>query len=88
MKGRETMKVVVDSLQIAQNYSGLGRQVLSIGRELARLPEDVSLELRCAAETLPLLSPAFPARTAFDTPIARARPRLRHPRIEPDAIAE
>ena len=71
------MKVVIDSLQIAQNYSGLGRQVLSIGRELARLPEDVALELRCAAETLPLLSPAFPARTAFETPIARARPRLR-----------
>ena len=38
------MKVVVDSLQIAQNYSGLGRQVLSIGRELARLPEDVDLD--------------------------------------------
>jgi glycosyltransferase involved in cell wall biosynthesis len=70
------MKVVVDALQVAPNYSGLGRQVQSIGRELARVPEDIALELRCAAETLPLLAPSFPTRTAFSTPIGRARPRL------------
>jgi glycosyltransferase involved in cell wall biosynthesis len=55
----------------------VGRQVLSIGRELARLPEDVALGLRCPAETLPLLAPAFPPRTVFSTPIRSPRPRLR-----------
>jgi glycosyltransferase involved in cell wall biosynthesis len=70
------VKVLIDALQIAPAYSGLGRQALSIGRELARLPQDVELELRCARETLPLLAPAFPPRTVFSTPIRSASPRL------------
>ena len=71
------MKVVVDALQVAPAYSGVGRQVLSIGKELARLPPEVELELRSSAETLPLLAPAFPPRTVFSTPIRSTRPRLR-----------
>jgi glycosyltransferase involved in cell wall biosynthesis len=71
------MKVVLDALQIAPNFSGLGRQALSIGRELSRLPDEVELELRCAADTRPLLEPAFPLRTAVYSPIRATRPRLR-----------
>lgn len=71
------MEVVVDALQIARNYSGLGRQVLAIGRELARLPEDVPIELRCAADAVPAFSAAFPPRTVVRAPIPGSRPRPR-----------
>jgi len=69
--------IVVDALQVAAQFSGVGRQVLSIGRELHRVPDDLELEVRCAADVRPLFEPAFPARTRFRTPLPRSRPRAR-----------
>lgn len=70
------MKVVVDALQVASEFSGVGRQALSLGRELSRLPDDVELEVRCAADTAPVLAPTFPPRTRVRTPIRRSTPRV------------
>jgi glycosyltransferase involved in cell wall biosynthesis len=67
--------IVVDALQVPARFSGVGRQVLSIGRELHKLPEDLDLEVRCAADVRPLLARVFPARACFRTPTQRSRPR-------------
>ena len=69
------MLIVVDALQVSARFSGVGRQVLSIGRELHRVPEELELEVRCAADVQPLLEPVFPPRTGFYTPIPSSRPR-------------
>lgn len=68
--------LIVDALQVPAEFSGVGRQALAIGAQLAQAPPGLALELRCAAETLPLLSPVFPPGTHFSTPIRRSRPRL------------
>jgi glycosyltransferase involved in cell wall biosynthesis len=67
--------IVVDALQVSTRFSGVGRQVLSIGRELHRLPKELELEVRCAADVQPLFEPVFPPRTRFYTPIPSSRPR-------------
>jgi glycosyltransferase involved in cell wall biosynthesis len=67
--------IVIDALQVSPRFSGVGRQVLSIGRELHRLPEQLGLEVRCAADAQPLFEPAFPPRTSYYTPIPSSRPR-------------
>ena len=69
------MLIVIDALQVSPRFSGVGRQVLSIGRELHRLPEELRLEVRCAADAQPLFEAAFPRRTGFYTPIPSSRPR-------------
>jgi glycosyltransferase involved in cell wall biosynthesis len=72
-----TRRIVVDALQVAREYSGVGRQVLAIGAALHDLPAGVELELRCAADAAPALAAAFPEGTRVVTPIARSHPRLR-----------
>jgi glycosyltransferase involved in cell wall biosynthesis len=70
-----TVLIVVDALQVSARFSGVGRQVLSIGREAHRLPDELELEVRCAADVQELLEPVFPPRTGFYTPIPSSRPR-------------
>jgi glycosyltransferase involved in cell wall biosynthesis len=67
--------IVVDALQVPARFSGVGRQVLSIGRELHRLAPAHELEVRCAEDVRPVFEAAFPPRTRFQTPIPRSRPR-------------
>lgn len=71
------MVIVVDALQVPALFSGVGRQALSIGMELHRLPDELELEVRCAEDVRPLLEPVFPPRTRFRTPIPRSKPRAR-----------
>lgn len=68
--------ILVDALQVPSQFSGVGRQVLSLGRELHRLPEELELEVRCPADVRPIIEPAFPSRTRFKTPLPRSRPRI------------
>jgi glycosyltransferase involved in cell wall biosynthesis len=71
------VRIVVDALQVSLAFSGVGRQVLEIGRELRDLPEGVEVELRCAADAAPVLAPGFAPGTRVSTPIASSRPRSR-----------
>jgi glycosyltransferase involved in cell wall biosynthesis len=71
------MLIVLDALQVPARFSGVGRQALSIGRALHRVPQDLELEVRCALDVRPLLEPVFPPRTRFRTPIGSSRPRSR-----------
>jgi glycosyltransferase involved in cell wall biosynthesis len=68
-------RVLVSALQVAPEFSGIGRRALSLGEELHRLPEEVEIELRCAADSCELLRPAFPARTRLRSPLRHSRPR-------------
>ena len=67
---------MVSALQMAPEYSGIGRRVLSVGEDLDRLPNEIELEVVCAADVRPILEPVFPARTRFRTPLRHSRPRL------------
>jgi len=67
----------VDALQVAREFSGVGRQVLAIGAALHDLPDGIELELRCAADAAPALAAAFPPGTRVVTPIPRSHPRWR-----------
>jgi len=71
------VRIVVDALQVAASFSGVGRQALALGAELGDLAEGFALELRCTQEARPLLEPAFPPGTEVRTPLPRSRPRLR-----------
>jgi glycosyltransferase involved in cell wall biosynthesis len=68
---------VIDALQVPREFSGVGRQALEIGAQLAGVPTGVTLELRCTAEAADVLKGAFPPDTVVRTPLPRSRPRLR-----------
>ena len=68
-------RVVVDALQVPAEFSGVGRQAMAIGSQLADLPAGLRLEVRCTREARPVLEPAFPPGTRFRTPLRRSRPR-------------
>lgn len=68
--------IIIDALQVPARYSGVGRQVLSIGAQLQDLPSGLELEVRCAADVRPVLEGAFKPGTTFRTPIRRSRPRV------------
>jgi glycosyltransferase involved in cell wall biosynthesis len=70
-------RVVVSALQVAPDYSGIGRRALSLGEALHELPENVAIEVRCPSDVLDVLRAAYPKRTQFHTPIAHSRPRER-----------
>lgn len=71
------MKIVIDALQVAPTFSGVGRQVREIGAQLHDLPPGVRLELRCAADAVPALVSTFPPGTTVRAPIRSGRPRWR-----------
>jgi alpha-1,3-rhamnosyl/mannosyltransferase len=70
-------RIVVDALQVARRYSGVGRQVLALGAALHDLPDGIELELRCCADAADVLGPAFPDTTRVVTPLASSMPRWR-----------
>ena len=69
--------IVIDALQLAPEFSGIGRRLLDMGRDLRRNPPGVPVRVRCARDVVDRLRGAFPEETEFVTPIASSRPRLR-----------
>ena len=69
-------RIVVDALQVAPEFSGVGRQLLELGAEARRSGLEGELELRCSAEMVETLRPAFPDGTRFHTPLRTSRPRF------------
>ena len=67
--------LVVSALQVAPEFSGIGRRALSLGEALHALPEGVGLEVRCCTDALEVLRPSYPAHTKFRTPVPHSRPR-------------
>ncbi len=68
-------RILVDALQVAPNFSGIGRRVAELGESLKSDPVGLPIEVRCAREVEAELRPCFPAETKFRTPLARSRPR-------------
>ena len=68
-------RLVVDALQVAADFSGVGRQVFAMGRSLGDRALGVPLEVRCVEEVLPMLRAAYPEGTTFRVPLATSRPR-------------
>lgn len=68
-------RIVIDALQVAPEFSGIGRRVAEIGRSLRRVEVPLPLTVRCAADVADMLRPEFPAGTIFHTPLRSSRPR-------------
>lgn len=71
----EPERVVIDALQVAPEFSGIGRRVAEIGRSLRDDGCPLPLTVRCAADVAERLRAEFPAGTAFHTPLRSSRPR-------------
>lgn len=69
-------RLLVDALQVAPKFSGIGRRLAEIGDGLRDDPLDLPLEVRCPRDSVEELRKAFPADTSFSTPLASGRPRL------------
>jgi glycosyltransferase involved in cell wall biosynthesis len=68
-------RIVIDALQVAPEFSGIGRRVAEIGRSLREEGCPLPLTVRCAADVVAPLRDEFPAGTAFHTPLRGSRPR-------------
>ena len=68
-------RILIDALQVAPNFSGIGRRVAELGESLKSDPVGLPIEVRCAREVESELRPCFPDGTRFRTPLARSRPR-------------
>lgn len=73
----EPRRIVIDALQVAPKFSGIGRRITEIGESLKRDPLDLPVEVRCARDVRDDLASAFPKGTRFRTPIRSSRPRAR-----------
>jgi glycosyltransferase involved in cell wall biosynthesis len=74
---RPVERIVIDALQLAPEFSGIGRRLLDMGRDLRRQPPEIPLRVRCAEDVVDRLREAFPPGTEFVTPIRSSRPRAR-----------
>ncbi|HTU13950.1 MAG TPA: glycosyltransferase [Solirubrobacterales bacterium] len=70
-------RVVIDALQVAPKFSGIGRRVAEIGEGLTAEPIGVPVEVRCARDVADQMRAAFPEGTRIRTPLASSRPRIR-----------
>lgn len=70
-------RVVVDALQVAPTFSGIGRRLSEIGRGLDEADLGLELEVLCARDVADRLREDFPAGTHFKTPLSSSRPRWR-----------
>src|SRR5262245_48748586 len=70
-------RLVIDALQVSPHFSGVGRELIEIGRDFTRKPIADEVVVRCAADVAPRLAEAFPSQTRFQTPIPSSRPRAR-----------
>ncbi len=70
-------KVVIDALQAAPRFSGIGRRLADIGASLSADPLELPVEVRCPRDVEAELRACFPLNTTFATPLASSRPRVR-----------
>ena len=73
--GAPVRRVVIDALQVAPEFSGIGRRVAEIGRSLADADVAVPVAVKCGADVAATLRPEFPPGTEFHTPLRSSRPR-------------
>lgn len=73
----EIKKLVVDALQVAPKFSGIGRRVAEIGNSLKQQPLDLSIEVWCPANVKNEMIDSFPDGTRFRCPIKSSRPRVK-----------
>jgi glycosyltransferase involved in cell wall biosynthesis len=73
----EIKRIVVDALQVAPAFSGIGRRLAEIGRGLGEADLGLEIEVLCARDVAERLKSDFPAGTRFVTPLASSRPRWR-----------
>jgi O-antigen biosynthesis alpha-1,2-mannosyltransferase len=71
----ELRRIVIDALQVAPEFSGIGRRVAEIGHSLREAPSTLPLTVRCAADVAERLRGEFPDGTEFHTPLRGSRPR-------------
>jgi glycosyltransferase involved in cell wall biosynthesis len=69
-------RIVVDALQVAPEFSGIGRRLAEIGESFREADVPVPLVVRCAADVEERLRAVFPPDTTFQTPLRRSRPRI------------
>lgn len=70
-------RAVIDALQVAPRYSGIGRRMVEIGEGLKRSNPGLPVEVRCARDVVDELRAHFPPDTRFRTPLSSSRPRWR-----------
>jgi glycosyltransferase involved in cell wall biosynthesis len=68
---------VVDALQVGAEPTGVGRLVEMVLRELADLPPEFDVELRCTRESRAHFAAVCASRVRIRTPLASSRPRWR-----------
>jgi glycosyltransferase involved in cell wall biosynthesis len=68
-------RIVIDALQVAPEFSGIGRRVAEIGQSLREVELPLPLTVRCGADVVDMLRPEFPPGTHFHTPLRSSRPR-------------
>jgi glycosyltransferase involved in cell wall biosynthesis len=70
-------RVLVDALQVAPEFSGIGRRIEEMGAGLAADPPGPPVALRCPRDAAARLRRAFPGGTELEAPLKSSRPRLR-----------
>jgi glycosyltransferase involved in cell wall biosynthesis len=73
---RPRPRIVVDALQVASEFSGIGRRVSEIGESLAEVELPWALEVRCGADVAGRMAEEFPPGTQIRTPLRGSRPRI------------
>ena len=69
-------RIVIDALQVAPEFSGIGRRLAEIGESFREADVPVPLVVRCAADVEERLRAVFPPDATFQTPLRRSRPRI------------
>ncbi|MBK5233913.1 MAG: glycosyltransferase [Thermoleophilia bacterium] len=69
-------KIIIDALQVAPRFSGIGRRVAEIGESLKRDPLPLPIEVRCAKDVVEEMLSVFPEGTTFKAPLRSSRPRV------------
>lgn len=72
----EVKRLVVDALQVAPQFSGIGRRLAEIGEGLISRPPSIPVTVRCPADVKDALVAHFPSGTEFECPIKSSRPRF------------
>src|SRR4051794_24450620 len=76
-RGNAVDKIVIDAMLLSPEFSGVGRELLELGRDLSRMEVPWPVEVRCAADVRERLRTEFPSDTTFRTPLPSSKPRFR-----------
>ena len=68
-------RVVIDALQVAPQFSGIGRRIAEIGKSIEQDTLGVPLVVRCGGDVADEMREKFPVQTTFETPLHSSRPR-------------